>query len=206
MKTRVWSKCSNSALLCLVNCVSLLLQIYFIDDMNMPFVDKYDTQSAIEIVRQYVDYGGWYDKVKIMLKDIVNCQLMGCMNPTAGSFQITPRMQRHFVTFGVMMPGPEIVRSIYSQMIDGHLSDFEPEVARLSSKLTDATIELHKHVMNNFLPSAVKFHYQFNLRDLSNISQVRVVFIRKTFANQCLLLFAASLKNGFCKLSTRGTS
>lgn len=77
--------------------------VYFIDDMNMPFVDKYDTQSAIEIVRQYVDYGGWYDKVKIVLKDIVNCQLMGAMNPTAGSFQITPRMQRHFVTFGIVV-------------------------------------------------------------------------------------------------------
>jgi dynein heavy chain, axonemal len=77
--------------------------VYFIDDMNMPFVDKYDTQTAIEIVRQYVDYGGWYDKVKIVLKDIVNCQLMGAMNPTAGAFQITPRMQRHFVTFGIVV-------------------------------------------------------------------------------------------------------
>jgi dynein heavy chain, axonemal len=81
--------------------------VYFIDDMNMPLVDKYDTQSAIEILRQYVDYGGWYDKVKIVLKDIVNCQLLGCMNPTAGSFQITPRMQRHFVTFGIVVrPSP----------------------------------------------------------------------------------------------------
>jgi hypothetical protein len=24
-------------------------------------------------------------------------------------------------------------------------------------------------VMNNFLPSAVKFHYQFNLREMSNV-------------------------------------
>lgn len=57
-------------------------------------------------------------------------------------------------------------------MLDGHLSlGFEPEVAKLSAKLVDATIELHRHVMNNFLPSAVKFHYQFNLRELSNITQ-----------------------------------
>ncbi len=32
--------------------------------MNMPFVDKYDTQSAIELIRQSVDYRGWYDKVR----------------------------------------------------------------------------------------------------------------------------------------------
>lgn len=71
------------------------------------------------------------------------------------------------------MPGPDIVRAIYYQLIDGHLSIFDPEVAKLSGKITDATIELHKLVMNNFLPSSVKFHYQFNLREMSNITQVR---------------------------------
>ena len=38
--------------------------IYFVDDMNMPFVDKYDTQSAIELLRQSLDYKGWFDKVQ----------------------------------------------------------------------------------------------------------------------------------------------
>ena len=41
----------------------------------------------------------------------------------------------------------------------------------MGAKLVDATIELHSLVMNNFLPSAVKFHYQFNLRELTNITQ-----------------------------------
>lgn len=36
--------------------------VYFVDDMNMPFVDKYDTQSAIELMRQSIDYRGWFDK------------------------------------------------------------------------------------------------------------------------------------------------
>jgi hypothetical protein len=64
------------------------------------------------------------------------------------------------------------VRSVYHQIVEGHLSGgFEPEVARMPGKLVDATIELHRLVMNNFLPSAVKFHYQFNLRELSNVTQ-----------------------------------
>ena len=68
-------------------------------------------------------------------------------------------------------------RSIYCSMVEGHLSQgsFDPEVAKLGPKLVDASIELHRHVMNNFLPSAVKFHYQFNLRELSNITQVGII-------------------------------
>lgn len=76
---------------------------------------------------------------------------------------------------GVQMPGPDIVRAIYFQMMDGHLATFDPEIAKLSGKLMDATIELHKLVMNFFLPSSVKFHYQFNLREMSNITQVRLL-------------------------------
>jgi hypothetical protein len=38
------------------------------DDMNMPAADKYDTQTAIELVRQAVDYRGWYDTGKIAFK------------------------------------------------------------------------------------------------------------------------------------------
>ena len=42
--------------------------VYFVDDMNMALMDKYDTQSAIEIMRQSIDYRGWFEKSKIFLK------------------------------------------------------------------------------------------------------------------------------------------
>lgn len=89
-----------------------------------------------------------YDKVKILLKEIQSCQYVACMNPTAGSFNITPRMQRHFATFAVQMPPPDIVRSIYLQILDGHLTtgSFEADVTKLGTKLVDATIELHRLV------------------------------------------------------------
>jgi dynein heavy chain len=145
--------------------------VYFFDDMNMPYVDKYDTQSPIEIARQFIDYDGWYDKNEIELKQIQNSQYMACMNPTSGSFTITPRMQRHFVTLAVQMPSTEVLTSIFAKIIEGHLEDFTPEVAKLRTKVAEATIELHAKVTEKFLPSAVKFTHQWNLRELSNITQ-----------------------------------
>ena len=145
--------------------------VYFFDDLNMPYVDKYDTQTPIELARQNIDYKGWYDKQKIVLKEVLNVQYMACMNPTAGSFNITPRMQRHFATFAVQMPSKDVVRSMFAQIIDGHLRNFDPDIGKYAQKVADASIELHNLVANTFLPSAVKFHYQWNLRELSNITQ-----------------------------------
>lgn len=32
--------------------------VYFIDDLNMPFVEEYGTQTPIALLRQYMDYRG----------------------------------------------------------------------------------------------------------------------------------------------------
>jgi dynein heavy chain len=48
--------------------------IYFLDDLNLPEVDEYNTQSAISLVRQQMDYGGWYDMQKIQKRHIMKCQ------------------------------------------------------------------------------------------------------------------------------------
>lgn len=66
-------------------------------------VDLYGTQSAIALLRQHVDYGHWYDTQKLALKQVDDCQYVSALNPTAGSFSINPRLQRHFSTFAIGM-------------------------------------------------------------------------------------------------------
>jgi hypothetical protein len=56
-------------------------------------------------------------QVKVVMKEVTNTQYVACMNPTAGSFQVTPRMQRHFATFAVQMPSVEIIRRAQSQEV-----------------------------------------------------------------------------------------
>ncbi|KAI8587105.1 dynein heavy chain and region D6 of dynein motor-domain-containing protein [Geranomyces variabilis] len=145
--------------------------IYFLDDLNMPEVDKYGTASPHTLLRQYLDYKHWYDRAKLTLKEIHNCQYVACMNPTAGSFTISGRLQRHFATFAVNFPGVDSLQSIYLQILSGHLKQFPTNIQRLAEKLVAGSLLLHKKVSATFLPSAVKFHYIFNLRDLSNIFQ-----------------------------------
>lgn len=70
--------------------------VYFIDDMNMPEVDTYGTVQPHTLLRQHLDYTHWYDRQKMTLKEISNVQYVACMNPTAGSFTINSRLQRHF--------------------------------------------------------------------------------------------------------------
>ncbi|XP_075576162.1 dynein axonemal heavy chain 17 isoform X2 [Pelecanus crispus] len=147
--------------------------IYFIDDMNMPEVDKYGTVAPHTLIRQHMDHGHWYDRNKLTLKDIHNCQYVACMNPTAGSFTIDPRLQRHFCVFAVSFPGQEALLAVYSTILAQHLAlqKVPPAVQKLQPQLVAAALALHQKVASTFLPTAIKFHYLFNLRDLSNIFQ-----------------------------------
>ncbi|KAJ4427782.1 hypothetical protein ANN_25435 [Periplaneta americana] len=149
--------------------------VYFIDDMNMPEVDMYGTVQPHTLIRQHLDYSHWYDRNKLTLKDIHKCQYVACMNPTAGSFTINPRLQRHFCVFAVSFPGAEGVNTIYHSIISQHMSNpeyrFPPSVTKLASNVVAASLALHVKVTQVFLPTAIKFHYIFNLRDFSNIFQ-----------------------------------
>ncbi|XP_071446269.1 dynein beta chain, ciliary-like [Hetaerina americana] len=147
--------------------------VYFIDDMNMPEVDAYGTVQPHTLIRQHLDYGHWYDRLKLTLKDIHNVQYLSCMNPTAGSFTINPRLQRHFIVFALSFPGPQALDQIYKSILHQHLTNpllkIPPSVQRFCDKIVTATLSLHQKVAQAFLPTAAKFHYIFNLRDLSNI-------------------------------------
>uniref|UniRef100_A0A803U1D0 Dynein axonemal heavy chain 17 n=1 Tax=Anolis carolinensis TaxID=28377 RepID=A0A803U1D0_ANOCA len=147
--------------------------IYFIDDMNMPEVDKYGTVAPHTLIRQHMDHGHWYDRTKLTLKDIHNCQYVACMNPTAGSFTIDSRLQRHFCVFAVSFPGQDALMSIYSTILSQHLAmrNVPLVVQKIHSQLVSAALALHQKITSTFLPTAIKFHYVFNLRDLSNIFQ-----------------------------------
>mmetsp|Transcript_16968 Transcript_16968/g.60259 ORF Transcript_16968/g.60259 Transcript_16968/m.60259 type:complete len:4617 (-) Transcript_16968:30-13880(-) len=150
--------------------------VYFVDDLNLPELDAYNTQSAIALLRQQMEYGHVYDMTKLAqnpLKNISKTQVVACMNPTAGSFEINPRLQRWFVTFAIGMPSRTSLHHIYETFLNGHLESggFNEEVCALESNIIKAALNLHKEVMEKFRKTATNFHYEFNIRHLANVFQ-----------------------------------
>jgi len=137
-------------------------------------VDKYFTVQPHTIIRQHIDYHHWYDRQKMTLKEIHNTQYVSSMNPTAGSFTVDARLQRHFTIFALSFPGFDALMTIYSSILAQHLSSpgFHPLLAKMATPLVTNALAVHAKIASSFLPTAVRFHYIFNLRDLSNIFQV----------------------------------
>jgi dynein heavy chain len=146
--------------------------VYFVDDLNMPMLDAYNTQTPISLMRQHIDYAHWYDREKLShsnLKKIENTQYVCAMNPTAGSFVINPRLQRHFVVFSLDLPSPGSLMDIYKTFLAGHFAPFPTDIQEMCVKLVHSALLLHSRVGETFRKTAVNFHYEFNMRHIANV-------------------------------------
>ena len=150
--------------------------VFFIDDFNMPYVDQYGTQSPIALLRQIVDYNLVYDRENleeyITIQDLYFC---ACLNPKAGSFTIEQRLQRHFSLFACQTPDEMVIKQIYKQILSSHFAKFKfAGIEDMARKLTNSSFNLFNRILQDgkvFSPTAQKFHYQFNLRDLSRVTE-----------------------------------
>ncbi|CDI77484.1 hypothetical protein EAH_00000550 [Eimeria acervulina] len=119
--------------------------VYFLDDLNMPQLDPYNTQSAIALLRQHMDYQHWLDRSKMQMKDISNTQVLAAMNPTAGSFVVNPRLSRHFWVLNVPMPELTSLFTIYASIMNGffEVGNFRKAVKEQVMPVIKATMGIY---------------------------------------------------------------
>jgi dynein heavy chain len=147
--------------------------VIFVDDINMPTVETYGAQPPVELLRQFLDFKGFYDRDKLFWKDIENCMMfVGAAPPGGGRAVITPRFTRHFNVVCMPEASDQSLTLIFNSILEGFLSSkFEPEVKKMCGGVVAATIEMYSRISEELLPTPAKFHYTFNLRDISKVFQ-----------------------------------
>ncbi|KAJ1494154.1 P-loop containing dynein motor region D4-domain-containing protein, partial [Baffinella frigidus] len=149
--------------------------VCFIDDVNMPAREEYGAQPPVELLRLCTDTleyyrlaGGIWDKKKLW-NDVV---FVGACGPPGGGRNIvTARFFRFFSMLNISPPSQAVLKVIFSSILDGHLSTFQPDIKLLGKATVDSSIEIYEKISAEMLPTPAKSHYTFNLRDLSKVFQ-----------------------------------
>ena len=148
--------------------------ILFIDDINMPEPTKFASHPPIELLRQYLDYSGIYDRPKYYWKEIFDMNLVVCgAPPIGGRSALTDRFNRHFTNICLPEPSRQVLSYIFEEIIKGFFSleKFNDEVKKCTIEAINSTIELFEFVQTNMRPIPTKFHYIYNIRDISRVFQ-----------------------------------
>ncbi|KAG7263605.1 hypothetical protein CRUP_020855, partial [Coryphaenoides rupestris] len=130
----------------------------------MPMLETYGAQPPIELLRQWMDHRGWYDRKQIgTFKQLVDINFACAMGPPGGGRNpVTQRFTRHFNLLALAEMEDASKRKIFSTILGSWMGGLMSKKEPGSKSGTE-----RKHL----LPTPAKSHYTFNLRDLSKVFQ-----------------------------------
>lgn len=146
--------------------------VIFVDDLNLPAKETYGAQPPLELLRQWMGYGGWYNRKDNAWTQVKALHFLAAMGPPGGGrTRITQRYVRYFNLVHFVPFDKEALGTIFTCLTEWFLAPFEPQVQALKKALVMATLDLYTEITHVLLPTPAKSHYTFNLRDLSKVFQ-----------------------------------
>ncbi|EFO65273.1 Dynein heavy chain [Giardia lamblia P15] len=150
--------------------------LVFIDEVNIPQINEWGDQPTNELTRQLIEERGFYALDKPgefhIMQDMTF--LAAAPLPGGGRNDIPTRLKGHFITINVGLPASDQLDMIFGTIVKGHYQEsreFSEDVCNIAARLVMTTRKLWQATKARMLPTPAKFHYIFNLRDLSRITQ-----------------------------------
>lgn len=175
-------------------------------EFSINFVDDFNSENSdlVELMRQYFDYGFWYDSDKseqIFIKD-----MMFVAATSKPSCKMCERFLRHFSIYVMHETSKENIFRIFSNLLVLNLKKnaFAMDVVPSLNGIVNATTDFYFWIKETLRPTPGKWEYIFNLRDISRIirgcsiiqkeSVEKITFIR-LWVHETLRVFGDRINN-----------
>ena len=90
-----------------------------------------------------------------------------------GSGSISNRLQRFFTTLAISKPPNDTVTGNYKRILNDHFCKFDKKIACMADGCIDALNRVFQSILveAKLSPTACKFLYKFNLRDVYRVKK-----------------------------------
>ncbi|KAA6356290.1 MAG: putative dynein heavy chain [Streblomastix strix] len=140
----------------------------------MPAPDTFGSQPPLELIRQMLGTGGWYDRQLLQFRPIKGTStIAACGPPGGGRNKVSERLTALFTQLRIPQPSEKSLFSIFNSILYGHVKqyDYQQVIKDVVAPVVRASIELYNHALAELRPTPSKSHYVFNVRDLSKVFQ-----------------------------------
>ena len=165
--------------------------IVFIDDFHLPKKTSIESpsQPSLELIRQFMDYKGWYDRSNGDFLQIEDVSLVAAMGNN-GIEGICKRNLTNFCLIVGTQPPSAQVEYIFQNILSNYLcSGPGLDTKSISILFSKATVLLYDSVSSTFMPTPEKLHYSFSLRDIARVVQGFLLIGKKTLQSRELAMF-----------------
>ena len=145
---------------------------FIVDDIIMPKPEQYGAQPPLEVLRQYMGYGGFFNRKDLSWIDVNDLTIIAaCQPPGGGRNMISPRLLSQFTQLYLNEPSETSMSTIFTTILNVYFKrvKYPDTVTTLTEKVVKASVNVFEKVCQEFLPTPSRSHYTFNLRDLAHV-------------------------------------
>lgn len=118
--------------------------IIFVDDLNMPKKELYGAQPPLELLRQYLDYRGWYNRKELQFMKIEDVIMLSAMGPPGGGRTfISNRLVRHFNIIAYDELANQYVTEIFSALVGSFLKKYSDPIKNAIPTLIESVLQFY---------------------------------------------------------------
>lgn len=146
--------------------------LLFCDEINLPALDSYGTQSVLQLLRQIIECGGFFRARDNAWIHVERVQVIGACNPPTdpGRIPLPHRLLRWAPVLFVDFPSKDSLHIIFTTYCRAILIDNAELMKSYANSLASAMVNVYLSSQEHFTPMQQP-HYLYSPRELSRWSR-----------------------------------